>query len=75
MLCLIQSRLTSKRLPNKSLIKINKKEILLRVIDQIKKCKKVKKIYVLIPDTISNKKIEIFLKKKKLWSLMEIQIK
>ena len=42
MLCLIQSRLTSKRLPNKSLIKINK-EILLRVIDQIKKCKKVKK--------------------------------
>ncbi len=66
MLCLIQSRLTSKRLPNKSLIKINKKEILLRVIDQIKKCKKVKKIYVLIPDTISNKKIEIFLKKKKI---------
>ena len=50
MLCLIQSRLTSKRLPNKSLIKINKKEILLRVIDQIKKCKKVKKIYVLIPE-------------------------
>ena len=66
MLCLIQYRLTSKRLPNKPLIKINKKEIHLKVIDQIKKCKKVKKIYVLIPDTISNKKIEIFLKKKKI---------
>ena len=44
------------------------------MIDQIKKCKKVKKIYVLIPDTISNKKIEIFLKKKKINFFKEMKI-
>ena len=66
MLCLIQSRLTSRRLPNKALIKVNKKEILLRVVDQVRMSKRVKKIYVLIPDTKENLKIKNLLKRKKI---------
>ncbi len=40
MICIVQARMSSLRLPNKALIKIYNKTILERVIDGIKKSKK-----------------------------------
>ena len=66
MLCLVQSRLNSKRFPNKALKKINNKELILRVFYQLKKCKQIKKIYFLIPNTDPKMRILKLLRKNKI---------
>ena len=42
MICIIQARMTSKRLPGKTLLKIKGKTILERVIENVKLSRKVK---------------------------------
>ena len=57
MLCIIQARYSSKRLPGKVLKKIFGLTILERVINQVKKSKKIKKIIVATSDHKTDKKI------------------
>ena len=57
MLCIIQARHSSKRLPGKVLKKILGLTILERVINQVRKSKKIKKIIVATSDHITDKKI------------------
>jgi spore coat polysaccharide biosynthesis protein SpsF (cytidylyltransferase family) len=56
-LCIIQARYSSKRLPGKVLKKIFGLTILERVINQVKKSKKIKKIIVATSDHKTDKKI------------------
>lgn len=46
MLCIIQARMSSSRLPGKMLMQINKKPLLQRVIDRVSDSKKISKIIV-----------------------------
>ncbi len=64
--CIIQARLTSKRFPKKILKKIKKKNIVEIVNQRAIKIKKVNKVIFAIPKTKQNKKLEKFLKKKKI---------
>ena len=48
MLCILQARMSSKRLPNKMLKNIEGKTLLLRVYNQLQKSKYIKKIVVLL---------------------------
>jgi len=57
MICIIQARMSSKRLPGKTLIKINGKTVLERVINNIKLSKKIKKIIVATSTKNSDKAI------------------
>ena len=57
MLCIIQARYSSKRLPGKVLKKIFGLTILERVINQVKKSKKIKKIIIATSDHKTDKKI------------------
>ena len=63
---IIQARLNSKRFKNKILQKIQNKELLIILIERLKKCKMLDDIIVAIPDTSTNNKLENFLKKKKI---------
>ncbi len=57
-ICIVQARLNSNRLPGKILKKINKKDTFLEfLIKRLKKSKKISKIVVACPDTAEDKKI------------------
>tara|TARA_B100000989_G_scaffold238449_1_gene185326 strand:+ start:12814 stop:13500 length:687 start_codon:yes stop_codon:yes gene_type:complete len=66
MICLLQARTSSKRLPKKVLKKIFNKSILERVIFRIKKSKEVKKIIVTTSTSSSDDKIVSICKKNKI---------
>ena len=63
MLCIIQARMSSKRLPGKVLLKINNKSILELIIERIKKTKIVSNIVVATSNKKSDYKIVKFCKK------------
>ena len=57
-ICIVQARLNSNRLPKKILKKINKKNNVLEfLIKRLKKSKKISKIIIATPDTNADKKI------------------
>ena len=64
MICIIQARMSSLRLPNKVLIKIYNKTMLERVINSIKKSKKITKIIVATSILKSDDKIQNFCEAK-----------
>ena len=64
MLCLIQARMSSKRLPGKSLLYLNKKKLLSHVIENVKKSKDIKKIIVVCSSSKSDDKLSNFCKNK-----------
>lgn len=66
MLVLLQARISSKRLPGKVLRLINKKPMILRIVEQLKKSKKIKKICVLTSFESEDKKLVSFCKKNNL---------
>ena len=66
MLCIIQARYSSKRLPGKVLKKILGTTVLERVINQVKKSKKINKIIIATSKHKSDKKIINFCKRNKI---------
>ena len=64
--CIIQARFSSKRLPGKVLRKIKNKEILLHIVEKLKKNKNINKTIVAISTSKLDNKIKFFCKKKKL---------
>jgi spore coat polysaccharide biosynthesis protein SpsF (cytidylyltransferase family) len=64
MLCIIQARISSKRLPSKMLKKIINRTLLERVIIQIQKVKKIKKVIVATSNHKSDDPIANYCKKK-----------
>ena len=64
MICIVQARMSSKRLPGKSLLKMKGKFILERVIDNLYLSKKIKKIIVATSNKKSDNKIVNFCKKR-----------
>ena len=64
MLCIIQARCSSKRLPGKVLKKISGLSILERVFNQVKKSKKIKRIIIATSNHKTDKKIIKFCKIK-----------
>lgn len=64
MLCIIQARLSSKRLPSKMLKKIYHKTLIDRVIEQVSKSKKIKKIIIATSNHHSDDILANHLKKK-----------
>lgn len=64
MICVVQARLSSKRLPGKVLKKILKRELLLILVRRLKKVKNISKVIVATSDSKSDKKIINFCKKK-----------
>ena len=66
MLCIIQARYSSNRLPGKVLKKIFGITVLKRVINQVKKSKKISKIIVATSKHKTDKKIINFCKKNKI---------
>ena len=67
MICILQARINSKRLPKKVMKKISSKFILERVINRIKKSKEIKKIIVATSSSIHDDAIASFCKKKKIF--------
>jgi len=65
-LCIIQARYSSKRLPGKVLKKILGTTVLKRVVDQVKKSKKISKIIIATSNNKTDKKIINFCKKNKI---------
>jgi len=63
--CLIQTRITSSRLPKKVLKIINKNSILEIIYKRVSKSKHLRKIVFLIPDNKKNILLKNYLKKKK----------
>ena len=66
MICIIQSRMSSKRLPNKALKPLGRKNILERVILSLQKSKKITNIIVATSKSRSDDPIEIFCKKRRI---------
>ena len=66
MIAIIQCRLSSKRLKNKALIKINKSPIIWHVYNSLKKSKKLKKIVVATSKNKSDDLLVKFLKNNKI---------
>ena len=66
MLCIIQARYSSKRLPGKVLKKILGTTVLQRVVNQVKKSKKINKIIIATSKHKTDKKIINFCKKNKI---------
>ena len=66
MLVIIQARMSSKRLPGKSLMMLKNKQVLKRVIQQVQKAKKVKKIIVATSKHYKDKAIIKLCKKEKI---------
>lgn len=64
--CIIQARLTSRRLKNKVLKKIKNKSILELIYFRVKKSELLDDIIFVIPSNKKNNKLEIFLKQKKI---------
>jgi spore coat polysaccharide biosynthesis protein SpsF (cytidylyltransferase family) len=65
-LCIIQARYSSKRLPGKVLKKILGTTVLKRVVQQVKKSKKISKIIIATSKHKTDKKIINFCKKNKI---------
>ena len=61
----IQARQTSKRLPNKIFLKLNKHTILKNIYLRLKKSKFLNNIVYLIPKNSNNTKLKNYLKSKK----------
>ena len=66
MLCIIQSRMSSNRLPGKMLMELNGKTLLGRVIDRVKGAKKISKIIVATSTEKEDDDIESFCDRKKI---------
>lgn len=66
MICIIQSRMSSKRLPNKALKLLGGKNILERVILSLQKSKKITNIIVATSKSRSDDPIETFCKQKRI---------
>ena len=64
-LAFVQARLTSKRLPNKVLLKIDDKTVIENIFLRLKNSKFLNKIVFLIPDNKKNHRLRNFLKKKR----------
>ena len=64
MLCILQARMSSKRLPGKSLKLIRGKEVLQLVYDQISKSKYISKIIIATSKHATDNKIYSFCKKR-----------
>lgn len=64
MICIIQARLSSKRLPHKMLKKIYHKVLIDRVVEQVSKSKKVNKIIVATSNHYSDDKLVNHCKRK-----------
>lgn len=62
---IIQARTTSKRFPNKVMIKINNQPMINYVYKRVKKSKKIKKIIIICSKLKSDDQIATFCKKKK----------
>ena len=62
MIFIIQARLSSKRLPNKVLKKINNKELLMYIIERIKEISSTNQIYVATSNNDSDQEIVNFCK-------------
>ena len=56
MIFIIQARLSSKRLPNKVLKKINNKELLMYIIERIREISSTNQIYVATSNNDSDQK-------------------
>ena len=67
MLCIIQSRMSSNRLPGKMLMELNGRALLGRVIDRVKSSKKISKIIVATSIEKDDNAIEEFCKKEKIF--------
>lgn len=52
---IIQARMGSKRLPGKSMLDLAGKPLIFRIIERVKRCKKIDKIVLAIPNTKENK--------------------
>ena len=66
MLCILQARMSSKRLPNKMLKNIEGKTLLLRVYNQLQKSKYIKKIIVATSKSRSDDPLERYCKLNKI---------
>ena len=62
MIFIIQARLSSKRLPNKVLKKINNKELLMYIIERIREISSTNQIYVATSNNDSDQEIVNFCK-------------
>ena len=62
MICIVQARMSSKRLPGKTLLKLKGKSILERVVNNLSLSKKIKKIIIATSSRKSDKKIVNFCK-------------
>ena len=65
MLCILQSRLSSKRFPGKMIKIINDKTLIEQVINRLKQSKKISKIVVATSINTTDKKLLSLFKKKK----------
>ena len=65
MIAIIQARMSSKRLPGKVLKKINGKPMLMRIVENIKKSKNIKKIYIATSGSPKDNKIVNFCKRNR----------
>lgn len=66
MIAIIQARMSSRRLPGKTLKNINGKPLLLRLVDRLRKSKKITKILIATSGVKGDKKIILFCKKYKI---------
>ena len=62
MLCILQARMGSKRVPKKMLIKLNGKALISRVYDQLIRSKSIKKIIIASSKAKSNNSLEKYCK-------------
>ena len=67
-ICIVQARMSSKRLPGKILMKLNKNYSVIQfLIQRLKKCRKITKIIVACTNSSKDKKIINNLKKYKIF--------
>ena len=52
---IIQARMGSKRLPGKSMLDLAGKPLVARIIERVKRCKKINEIVLAIPNTKEDK--------------------
>ena len=71
MLCIVQARMSSKRLKGKTLLKMKGKPLLERVLSNLVLSKKIKKIVIATSNKKSDNKIVNFFVKKKIFYLLE----
>ena len=54
---IIQARMGSKRLPNKTLLPLAGKPLIYRIIERVKRCKQIDNLILAIPDTKKDRAI------------------